>query len=106
RLRTKGRHNEDPRTDRDGVEPGQVYRLPYLLHYLQERLDQSGRRGVRLVQQRGVKARYWLSQGLGKSDALEGGMDPQEEWQDRPQSRLQMAAAGQDLRQPGSSGNR
>ena len=35
--------NENPRSNRHGAEPRQVHRVPHLLRYLQERLDQSRR---------------------------------------------------------------
>jgi ferredoxin len=63
--------NENPRSDRDGAEPRQVHRVSHLLGHLQERLDQSRRRRIRLVQQRRDQAGHRLSEGLGEPEALE-----------------------------------
>ena len=64
--------HEDPRADRDGVEPRQMHRMPHLFGHLQERLDQPGRHRIRLVQQCGDQARRRLSQGVGEPEAMEG----------------------------------
>jgi nitrate reductase beta subunit len=53
-----------------------MYRVPYLLRHLQERLDQPRRRRICLVQQCRDQARHRLSQGLGKPEALERRLDP------------------------------
>ncbi len=69
-----------------GHQSRQVHRVPHLFGDLQERLDQPRRHGIRLVQQRRDQARHWLPQGLGKPEALERRLGPQEERQDRARS--------------------
>ena len=98
--------NENPRPNRDGAQSRQVHRVSHLFGHLQERLDQPGRHGIRLVQQRRDQARHRLSEGLGKPEALERRLAPQEERQDRAAHRLEMAGAGQYLRQSRPAGDR
>src|SRR6476659_3131512 len=100
------RRHENPCADRDGAEPRQVHRVSHLFRHLQERLDQPRRHGIRLVQQRRNQARHRLPEGLGKSEALEWWLAPQEKRQDRAAHRLEMAGAGEHLRQPGPTGDR
>ena len=98
--------NEDPRSNRHGVEPRQVHRVSHLQRHLQERVDQPRRHGIRVVQQRRDQARHRLSQGLGKPGALEGRLETQAQRQDRAAHRRQMARAGEHLRQPGPARDR
>ncbi len=73
--------NENPRANRHGAEPGQMHRVSHLLGHLQERLDQSRRGRIRLVQQCRDQARHRLPEGLGKPEALERRLGAQEERQ-------------------------
>ena len=98
RASRRPRH-EDPRADRDGDEPRQVHRLPYLLGDLQERVDLAPRHGIRVVQQRRDQARHRLSQGLGEPGALARRLGAQEERQDRAQAGWAPGDPRQDLRQ-------
>jgi len=77
-----------------------------MLGDLQERLDQPRRRRIRLVQQCRNQAGDWLSQGMGKSEEVERGLDAQVRRRDRAENRRQMAGARQDFRQSGSPRNR
>ena len=95
--------NESPRANRDGAQSRQVHRVSHLFGHLQERVDQPRRHGIRLVQQRRDQARHRLSEGLGKPEALERRLAPQEERQDRAAHRFEMAGAGQYLRQSRSA---
>jgi nitrate reductase beta subunit len=67
----------------DGAESRQVHRVSHLLGDLQERLDQSRRRRIRLVQQRRDQAWHRLSQGLGEPEALERRLASASQRQDR-----------------------
>ena len=62
--------NEDPRPGRDGDEPRQVHRLPYLLGDLQAGLDQPAGSRVHVVQRRRDEAGPRLSEALGGSGAV------------------------------------
>ncbi len=61
--------HEDPRSNRHGPESGQVHWLPHLLGDLQERLDQSPWRRVRLVQQRRKRSLALVTPRNGKTRA-------------------------------------
>src|SRR3546814_20983180 len=79
-----------------------MQRIPYLLGHLQECVDQPRRRRIRLVQQRRDQAWYWLSQGVGKPEALERWLETHVGRQTAAAARREMARAGQDFRQPGT----
>src|SRR5690348_5283732 len=98
--------HEDPRPDRDGAEPRQMYRVSYLLGHLQERVDVAPRHGIRVVQQRRDQAGHWLSQGLGEPEALERRLAAKEERQDRAEAGRSSGDPREDLRQPEPAGNR
>src|SRR4029078_9715450 len=83
--------NENPRSSRDGAQPRQMHRVPYVLGDLQERVDQPRRDGIRLVQSRRDEARHRLSEGLGKPGPLERRLAAQEERQDRAAHWLEVA---------------
>src|SRR3546814_14896796 len=83
-----------------------MHRMPYLLGHLQECVDQPRRRRIRLVQQRRDQAWYWLSQGVGKPEALERWLETHVGRQTAAADRREMARAGQDFRQPAPAGDR
>src|SRR5262249_48972075 len=89
--------NESSRADRNGAEPRQVHRVPYLLGHLQKCLDQPRGHGIRLVQQCRDKARHWISQGLGESGAVERRLAAQAQRPPCAQNRRQMAGPGKNL---------
>jgi nitrate reductase / nitrite oxidoreductase, alpha subunit len=59
------RHHGRPRTDRHGVSPRQVPRLPHLQRGLQERMDRPPGRRVHVVEQRRDEARHRVSHAVG-----------------------------------------
>ena len=89
--RSRSPPNEDTRADRHGAEPRQVHRLPHVLRHLQERVDQSRRRRVRVVQQRRDQARHRLPEGVGEPGQVERRLGEEGQREDRSRAR---AASG------------
>src|SRR5579872_6344564 len=103
---TRRPSHEDPRPDRDGAEPRQMHRLPYLLGHLQAGLDLAPGHGIRVVQQCRDQAWRRLSEGLGEPEALERRLDAQEERQDRAEAGRSPGDPRENLRQSESARNR
>src|SRR5665213_1328239 len=74
-AQSRRKRHEDPRPDRYGDEPRQMYRVPYLLGHLQAGVDLAPGHGIRLVQQRRDQTGHRLSQGLGEPGALAGRLE-------------------------------
>src|SRR6188768_2509569 len=91
--RHKEKAYENPRTDRNGAQPRQVHRVPYLLGHVQERVDEPPRHGIRLVQQCRDQARDRLPEGVGEPGQMEWWLGAQER-------RLDRAAAGRQVEAP------
>src|SRR6185312_10785894 len=97
---------EDPCPDRNGDEPRQVYRLPYLLGHLQAGVDLTPGHGICMVQQCRDQARDRLPQRLGKPEALARRLAAQEERQDHAEARRSSGNPRENLLQSASAGNR
>src|SRR5471030_1075172 len=105
-MKAKEQHHEDPCTSCNGVEPGQMHRLPYLLRDMQERMDLARWCGVRVVQQRGDQAGYRLSEGMAEPAEVARRLDPRRERQDSSTSGRQTEGPREPVRQPQPAGHR
>src|SRR5471030_934346 len=99
-MKAKEQHHENPCASRNGVEPGQMHRLPYLLRDMQERVDLARWGGVRVVQQRGDQTGHWLSEGMAEPEEVARRLDPRREWQAASASGRQAEGPREPVREP------